>query len=138
MASPPSPYPTSVPHGVYQVKAAYGGDADNASSETAERSLQVVANTSTTTLAGPTSTTFGAGGTLTATVTDGATGTVRLHGLPAPIDATIVDHVATFTLPTALPVGSYQVRAEYLGDSQYGSSESAVQALTVAKAAPRR
>jgi hypothetical protein len=125
--------PASVPSGSYTVKAVYGGDPENASSDSAERTVQVVANPSTTTLAGPTSTTFGEGGTFTATVTNGATGTVRLHGLPATIDATIVDHVATFTLPADLPVDGYQVHAEYLGDTQYGSSESATEALTVTK-----
>ena len=64
-------------------------------------------------------------------MTPGATGTATLHGLPTPIDATIVDHVATFTLPAGLPVGGYQLHAGYGGDSQYGSSESAVQQLTV-------
>ncbi|WP_028644210.1 Ig-like domain-containing protein [Nocardioides sp. URHA0020] len=129
--------PASVPTGSYEVTASYSGDATNDASTSAPRTLAVVANTSTTTLAGPTSTTYGAAGTLTATVTDGATGTVRLHGLPATIDATVVDHVATFTLPSDLAVGSYQVHAEYLGDDDFGSSESSAHALSVGKAAAK-
>lgn len=90
---------------------------------------------STTTLDGPAATTYGAGGTLTATVTDGATGTARLVGLPAPVDGTVSGGKATFALPSTLPVGTYQVRAQYLGDSEYAASESAARTLTVGKAA---
>lgn len=97
-------------------------------------SFNVVA-ASTTTLTGPASTTYGAGGTLTATVTDGATGTARLLGLPTPVDGTINANQATFALPASLPVGSYQVRVQYLGDAQHVGSESAVHTLTVGKAA---
>jgi Big-like domain-containing protein len=126
--------PASVPAGTYQVKAVYAGDEDNATSESAPLTLTVAANQSTTTLAGPATTTFGAGGTFTATVTDGATGTARLLGLPAPVEGTISAGKATFALPTSLPVGSYQVRVQYLGDEQYAASESAVRTLTVGKA----
>jgi len=126
--------PGSVPAGTYQVKAVYAGDEDNATSESTQLTLTIAANPSTTTLAGPATTTFGAGGTFTATVTDGATGTARLLGLPAPVDDTIAAHKATFALPTSLPVGSYQVRVQYLGDDQYAASQSAVHTLTVGKA----
>lgn len=127
--------PGTVPSGTYQVKAVYAGNDDNAASESATQAFQVVANPSTTTLTGPESTTYGAGGTYTATVTNGATGTVRLLGLPEAIDATISSGTASFTLPAGLPVGAYQVHAQYLGDSQFGSSESAPRSLSVAKAA---
>lgn len=99
-------------------------------------SFEVVPVTaSTTTVDGPASTTYGAGGTFTATVTEGATGTVRLLGLPDPLETTVNAAKATFALPTTLPVGSYDVRVQYLGDGEYTGSESAVRTLTVGKAA---
>ena len=85
-------------------------------------------------LTGAASTRYGTAVTYTATVTDGATGTVSLEGLPGGvIGAPVVAGTATLTVPASLASGAYTVRATYSGDSVYASSVSAPRALTVTK-----
>lgn len=87
------------------------------------------------TLAGPTSATYGTAVTYRATVSDGATGTVALSGLPGgPVTSDLVDGTATFTAPASLPAGTYTVTATYSGDDTHASSASAPRTLRVAKA----
>lgn len=93
-----------------------------------------VGDASSTTLADQPSRAFGAGGTTTATVTDGATGTVSLNGLPgAAIEGDIVGGTATFDIPKSTPAGTYSVTAQYSGDATFGTSTSEARNLTVTK-----
>ena len=96
-------------------------------------SFEVVRPGSSTTLAAPSATAYGVGGTLTATVTAGATGTARLLGLPTAINAAVTGGIATFAVPANLAVGSYQVRVQYLGDAEHAPSESAARTVVVGK-----
>lgn len=85
-------------------------------------------------LTGAASTRYGTSVTYTATVTDGATGTVALEGLPGgALTSPVVDGTATLTVPASLASGAYTVRAAYSGDAVYAASVSAPRALTVTK-----
>lgn len=119
----------------YTVRYLGRGDAIAASSTPLQ--FNVAGDLSTTTLSGPTSVVFGAGGTITATVPAGATGTVTLRGLPgAPIVAPVAEGVATIALPAAVPAGTHALVATYSGDDKYASSTTTTQrVLTVSKAA---
>lgn len=111
----------------------YLGRGDLVAPSTKTVSFEVVRPSSTTTLAAPAATAYGVGGTLTATVTAGATGTARLVGLPAAVDSAVTGGKATFAVPSSLPVGSYQVRVQYAGDAEHTASESTPQTLTVTR-----
>jgi hypothetical protein len=112
-----------------------GGAAGRVDAASTEQALKVVAKTSTTTLGEPPALTYGKSGTITATVSAGATGEVSLAGLPGgAITAPIQDGTATFTVPGTVPAGSYALTASYAGDAAFGSSTSAPVQLTVGKA----
>jgi hypothetical protein len=87
------------------------------------------------TLSGSSSTPYGTAVTYTATVTEGATGSVSLDGLPGAISAPVVDGVATLTVPATLAAGAYTLRATYGGDDHHEASASDAVALTVTKLA---
>ncbi|MEN0129199.1 MAG: Ig-like domain-containing protein [Brevundimonas sp.] len=85
---------------------------------------------------GVASTTVGTGVAYTATVTEGATGTVSLAGLPGtPVASPIVDGTATLNVPATVPAGTYTLTAVYASDGVYASSVSAPVTLTVEKVA---
>lgn len=92
---------------------------------------------STTTLAGASSSTYGASVTWTATVaSSGATptGTVVLYaGSTAIAAGTLSDGVASIPVPAKLAAGSYALTAVYTGNSTTQSSTSSAKSLTVAK-----
>lgn len=122
--------------GEHTLRYVYGGGAQGlvAGSEI-EQDLEVVAKTSTTTLGATPSLTYGAGGTITATVTTGAEGDVSLTGLPGgPLTAPIVSGLATFQVPTSVPAGTHSLTASYAGNGTYAASTSAPADLVVAKA----
>ncbi len=121
--------------GPQELVVRYGGRGDAIAPSQQVLDFDVVGDPSTTTLAGAETAVFGAGATLTATVTDGATGSVTLSGLPgAPLQATIVDDVATFQVPAGTPAGAYSLTAQYAGDDTFGSSQSEARSFTVTKA----
>lgn len=126
----------TVSAGEHTLRYVYGGGAAGlvAGSEL-EQPLSVVAKTSTTSLGAAPTLTYGTGGTITATVTEGATGDVSLTGLPdGPLTGTLQDGTATFAIPATVPAGSYSLTASYAGDGTHASSTSSPVALTVAKA----
>jgi YVTN family beta-propeller protein len=95
--------------------------------------LTVVANSTTTALAiNPTSSQYGDPVTLTATVTpSAATGTINfVEGSIVLGTGTLSGGVATLTT-TAIHAGAYTIKADYLGDGNYGDSTSSPVALTV-------
>lgn len=122
--------------GQHTVRYVYGGGAAGlVSGSDLEQPLEVVAKTSTTSLGTAPALTYGKSGTITATVTAGATGDVTLTGLPGgAVTGALQDGTATFTIPATVPAGSYQLTASYAGDGTYASSSSAPVALTVGKA----
>ncbi|MBE5317182.1 MAG: Ig-like domain repeat protein [Xanthomonadales bacterium] len=114
----------------YTVSAAYAGDANDGSSSTAaSQTLNVLrSNTNTLlTIAPATSSPFGQGFTLTATVTAVAPGS----GVPPGTIVFLRDGesigevslsgagVAVFNVPAGLPVGNYVYRAEYAQTTNY-------------------
>ncbi|KRB75862.1 hypothetical protein ASE01_12455 [Nocardioides sp. Root190] len=126
----------AVTAGQHTLRYVYGGGAqDLVSGSELEQDLEVVAKTSTTTLGAAPSLTYGAGGTITATVTTGATGTVSLAGIPGgALSAPLVDGVATFQVPSSVPAGTHPLTATYAGNGTYAASTSASVDLVVAKA----
>ncbi len=125
--------------GTHSITAAYGGDAKDFTSTSAGLSETVNIASSTTMLAASANPAIaGKPLTLTATVTtDGGTaaGTVKfLNGATLVGSGTLnAAGVATFTTST-LPVGSYSITANYVGDTNDTSSTSASLALSVIEA----
>jgi YVTN family beta-propeller protein len=95
--------------------------------------LTIVASSTATALAiNPTSTQYGDPVTLSATVTpSAATGTINfVDGSTVLGIGAISGGVATLTT-TAIHAGAYTIKADYLGDGNYGDSTSSPVALTV-------
>ncbi len=113
----------------YTVTAAYAGDAnDGASTTAASQTLTVLrSNTNTAlTIAPATSSPFGQGFTLTATVTSVAPGggippgtIVFLRDGESIGEVPLVGGVATFNVAAGLPVNNYVFRAEYAQTTNY-------------------
>ncbi len=95
--------------------------------------LTIVANSTTTALTvNPTSSQYGDPVTLTATVTpSAATGTITfVDGSIVLGTATLSGGIATLTT-TAIHAGVYTIKADYLGDGNYGDSTSSPVTLTI-------
>ena len=95
--------------------------------------LTIVANSTATELAiSSNSTQYGDPVTLTATVTpSAATGTINfVDGSIVLGTGTVSGGIATLTT-TAIHAGGYTIKADYLGDGNYGDSTSSPVALTV-------
>ena len=95
--------------------------------------LTIVANSTATALAiNPVSSQYGDPVTLTATVTpSAATGTINfVEGSIVLGTGTVSSGVATLTT-TAIHAGAYTIKADYLGDGNYGDSTSSPVPLTV-------
>ncbi|SKB03885.1 Ig-like domain-containing protein [Aeromicrobium choanae] len=123
------------PAGESDLTVRYLGRGDVIDPSQTTVSFAVAGDPSTTTLAAPPSLTFGTGGSVTATVTEGATGSVRLQGLPGdPVTGTIENGVASLAVPTSTPAGRYTLLARYTGDDRFGASESEPVELVVGKA----
>ena len=103
------------------------------------RILVVPGIVSTTSLAAsPTSSTYGASVTLTATVTSGATGTVNFEVGGTSIAGCAAVTISSSTaqcITTALPTGTDSLQALYAGNSTYASSQSSAANYVVAVAA---
>ncbi|WP_038951831.1 Ig-like domain-containing protein [Aeromicrobium massiliense] len=112
----------------------YLGRGDSLSPSQAALALEVAGTATTTTLAGPAPIAYGAAGTVTATVTEGATGTVSLAGLPGgAVSAPVQAGKATFTVPAGTTPGSYALTATYGGDATYAGSTSSPVTVVVRK-----
>ena len=131
-------YSTSaLPVGTNSITAKYVGDTNYATSTSTPATVVTVAQGTTTTTVSfsPTLPVYGQVITLTATITPGAsgaaspTGTVDFfNGSTLIGSGTVSNGVATLNT-TALPVGTTDVTAQYLGDSNYSGSTSAVDAV---------
>ena len=90
-----------------------------------------IATTTTALALSATSVPYGAAVTATATVSGALTGEVEFTWPGASRTVALVNGVATTTLPTNLPVGSYPVVASFLGTAEAAPSTSAPVTLTV-------
>jgi hypothetical protein len=125
----------ALPAGQHTLTFEYSGSADGViKPATKTVQLTVVGQTATVALDAPASLDFGTGGTVTATVTEGATGSVTLTGLGADKTATISDGKAIFEVPSTTAAASYSLHASYAGDAQFGAA-TATHELTVKKVA---
>ena len=132
--------PLNLPAGSYPVLALYGGDTYNLPSTSALLTVNVLAQTSTTTTltATPASLAEGQSTTLTAVVAPTIantpiTGTVAINadGLVLS-NLSLVDGTASLTLSTAgVPPGAYSVSANYSGNTQAAPSASSSQTVTI-------
>ncbi|TCI97437.1 Ig-like domain-containing protein [Aeromicrobium sp. IC_218] len=112
----------------------YLGRGDSLTPSQSALALDVAGTASSVTLAGPAPLTYGAASTVTATVTEGATGTVSLSGLPGgAVSAPVQDGTATFTVPAGTVPGSYALTASYGGDATYAPSSSTPLTVVVRK-----
>ncbi|WP_263378920.1 beta strand repeat-containing protein [Granulicella paludicola] len=134
--------------GSYSLTAQYGGDTGfNGSTSTSSALTVSSANTTSTALTvSPASSAYGAGSTLTATVTAGSTaatsGTVSFAAGSVSLGSAVVNAQGVATLVVKPVVGSYSVVASYAGTynatsnpTGYAASVSAGVPLTVTKAA---
>jgi hypothetical protein len=124
--------------GTYTVTGIYSGDSSNAASTSAGASVVVKSPTKVTLTANPTSVTPGQSVTLIATVakTSGSgtpTGSVQFTSGGTVIATTsLASGVATYSAPTTgIGAGTYDVVANYLGDSTDGGSSSSSVPVTV-------
>lgn len=95
-----------------------------------------VGTTTSSTLlnASPTSTSYGQGVTLTATVPSSATGTVTFFDGPVPI-GTATPSAGTATLSGfVLPTGTHNLSAAYSGDTTYAANSSSIDPVTITAA----
>ncbi|HWW23083.1 MAG TPA: Ig-like domain repeat protein [Edaphobacter sp.] len=122
----------SVP-GTYDITVT-GLTSANYTIEFVQGTLTVVISPTTTTLtSSPATTQYGDPVTLTATVPNGATGTVSFFDGAVLLGAgTVSGGVATF-VTMLLPAGTYTITAAYNGDGIYATSESGPVTGTVAK-----
>ena len=134
---------SALPVGTNSITATYVGDTNYATSTSTPATIVTVAQETTTTTVSfsPTLPVYGQVVTLTATITPGAsgsaspTGTVDFfNGSTLVGTGTVSNNVATLNT-TALPVGTTAVTAQYLGDSNYSGSTSAVDAFAIVLAA---
>jgi len=122
--------------GAHAITARYDGDVSYAGSTSAELTQTVDRKATATTLVSSTNpSTYGDSITLTATVTNGATGIVTfLDGATTLGSGTITANEATITIAT-LTGGAHSLTASYGGDINFAGSVSTPLAQTVDKAA---
>ncbi len=122
----------SVP-GTYDITVT-GLTSPNYTIEFVSGTLTVVITPTTTTLAtSPANTQYGDPVTLTATVTNGATGTVSFFNGAVLLGTGTVSGGTATLATTRLPAGSQTITAVYNGDGTYASSSSGPVTVTVAK-----
>lgn len=126
---------TALTGGSHAITARYDGDANYLGSTSAVVTQTVDRKATTTTLASSANpSTYGDSITLTATITNGATGTVTfLDGTTTLGSSTISGNTATLPIAT-LTGGSHSLTAEYAGDVNFASSTSPSLTQTVNKA----
>ena len=121
--------------GTHAITAAYMGDTLLAASVSAVLKQQVNKYASTTTLAAsPNPSSFGETVTFTATVTNGATGTVTFKSGAATLSTVALTGNSASLSTSALTAGSHSITAVYSGDGTYNGSTSPVVKQVVSKA----
>jgi autotransporter-associated beta strand protein len=132
---------TTLALGGHSIQAQYVGDGNFIGSNSSVQTVTVnQAGTSTTLTPAPNPSVFGQSVTFTATVTAASpstatpTGTVNfVEGTTTLGSGTLSGGVATFSTST-LPVGSHNIVAQYVGDGNFASSNSATATQQVNKA----
>ena len=123
---------TSIALGTYTITARYSGVPDRTKPSTATGTLNVIPTQTTTTLdISPAEIVDGTEATYTATVSgQRPSGNVVFYSDSTPIGLTmVVNGKASFT--TSPAVGTHNITATYLGDTNYNQSASAVATLIV-------
>jgi photosystem II stability/assembly factor-like uncharacterized protein len=135
--------PSALVAGTYSITAQYGGDMTFAGSTSSSQQLtvQMIAPTTTTLTLSPTSVNVGSSGPLVITAkvapttgTGTPTGSVNffVNGGTAVGSGTLSSGSATFNYnPSSLAAGTDNVSATYLGDSNFATSTSTAQTLSV-------
>jgi hypothetical protein len=127
--------PAGLAAGQHTLTFEYSGSADGVIKPTTKTAqVNVVGQTATVAIDAPASLDFGTGGTVTANVTNGAIGSVKLTGLGADKTAAISNGKAVFAIPSDAAVATYSLHASYAGDDQFGAA-SATKELAVKKVA---
>ncbi len=134
---------TALPVGTSSITATYVGDSNYTGSTSTPATVVTIAQETTTTTVtfSPTLPVTGQVVTLTATITPSATGATAptgtvnfFNGSTLLGSGTVSNDVATLDT-TGLTVGNNAVTAQYLGDSNYTGSTSAVNSIAVVLAA---
>src|SRR5579864_3335370 len=135
--------PSGLAAGSYSITAQYGGDTNFSSSTSSPQSLtvQTIASTTTTLSLSPTSVNVGSSGPVVITAkvapttgTGTPTGSVNffVNGGTAVGSGTLSSGSATINYnPSSLAAGTDNVTATYLGDSNFATSTSTVQTMSV-------
>ena len=84
--------------------------------------------------ASPTSTSYGSGVTLTATVPSAGTGTITFFDGPVPIGTASPSSGSATLSGFVLPTGTHNLSAAYSGDTTYAASSSSVDPVTITAA----
>ena len=134
---------TSLPAGVENLEAAYGGDANFAASTSAGASYDVTYPTSLVLTANPSSMSYGQAGSLTATLSPAKTSSqttdgeyVTFYNGPTILGTgSLSSGVATFILPK-IPVSTAVLTASFAGDRYFSAATSSAVSLTVSQATP--
>jgi hypothetical protein len=145
----------ALPVGSYSMTASYSGDSSYNASTASAVAFTIVKAAPYVYLTAPTNTVV-TGQPLTLTVLvesyglgAAPTGTVTFTGLPSGVAATatlsssadyeygVTTGVATVTLPTTTPAGSYKIGASYGGDTNYAAAASTATAVTVTGSASK-
>lgn len=98
-------------------------------------SITVAKRTTAITVAGAATVAYRTASTYTATVSNGATGSVVLTGAGAAITKPIVGGKATFSLPTTLTAGKKALKFAYAGSESNSAAPSVTKSVTVSKGA---
>jgi Bacterial Ig-like domain (group 3) len=127
---------SSLAAGTHSITAVYGGDSFYASSTSPALSQSVSQASTSTSISGPASSTYGQQVTLSAAVTPPtATGSVQFFDGAASLGTSPLSSGAASLSTSALGTGGHSITAKYLGAANYLSSTSGGLSLTVSKAA---
>lgn len=127
--------------GSYSVRSYWDGDADHNGSTSLEQSIKVLKNASTITCTlNPETITIGASTTISGIISPSHTASVTVRyskdgGITwITITATTSQQNGSYSYAWKPTLGTYQVKASWLGDAEHEGAESQIQTLTVAKA----
>ena len=138
---------TTLPAGTDSITAIYNGDSvdSNYAASSASTPIIIIAMalpaTTTTVSASPNPSTVGQNVTLTATVTStqmnpAITGTVTFSEGSTTIGSAPVSSGQAILMTTALPLGTFTIKATYSGDTNYNGSSGTTTTFTVNDPAP--
>lgn len=124
--------PNTIVAGTGAITVTYNGSGTYLT-DTEAATYMLVKKSTAITVAGPATVAYRTAATYTATLTNGATGQVRITGAGVTYLRTIVNGKATFVLPATLPAGTRTLTFAYAGDANTNAATSAVKKVVLKK-----